>query len=121
VSNRRGLILVRPDAALPPAPAEPSSTVCRADPYFHPEACKRRRDVLAAMVCVVLGSGLLAFVPVLRPMLGVTAFAALVAVTYVAILIRMRSRAMERTEKLRYLPEPVAASSPYATRRTAAR
>jgi hypothetical protein len=40
---------------------------------------------------------------------------------YVAILVRMRSRAIERTEKLRYLPEPVAASAAFAVRRSAAR
>jgi hypothetical protein len=130
VSSRRGLILVRPDAA-PPAPlapaapapaarAEPTSTVHRTDPYFHPEACKRRRDVLAGLACVVLGSGLLAVVPMLRPVLGVTAFAALVTAIYVGMLVRMRGRAIERTVKLRYLPEPVAVQPTFAIRRTAA-
>ena len=118
VSKRHGLVLVRPDAAPALAPDEVPAGERPADPYFHPGACRRRRDVLAALVCVVLGSGLLAFIPVLRPMLGVTAFAVLITVTYMAMLVRMRSRAVERTEKLRYLPEPVAPSEA-AIRRTA--
>ena len=122
VSKRHGLVLVRPDAAPAAAPAVAPDEVPAgerpADPYFHPDACRRRRDVLAALVCVVLGSGLLAFVPMLRPVLGVTAFAVLITVTYMAMLVRIRSRAIERAEKLRYLPEPVAPSD-VAIRRTA--
>jgi hypothetical protein len=119
VSKRHGLVLVRPDAVSSIVPAETSFTARPTDPYFHPGACRRRRDVLAAMVCVVLGSGLLAFIPMLRPILGVTAFAVLITVTYMAMLVRMRSRAIERIEKLRYLPEPEA-SSDVAIQRTAA-
>jgi hypothetical protein len=120
ILQRTGPAPLAPAAPAPAARAEPTSTVHRTDPYFHPEACKRRRDVLAGLACVVLGSGLLAVVPMLRPVLGVTAFAALVTAIYVGMLVRMRGRAIERTVKLRYLPEPVAVQPTFAIRRTAA-
>lgn len=118
VSNRRGLIVVRPDATPPPVPMEESTV--RIDPYFRPEACRRRRDVLAGLACVVLGSGLLGVVPVLRPVLGVTGFGLLVSAAYVGLLVRTRTRAIERTQKLRYLPTRVTEEPPFVIHRTAA-
>ena len=122
VSNRRGLILVRPDAAPSEeiVPAEEAGGR-RIDPFFHPAACKRRRDVLAGFACAVLGSALLSVVPVLRPMLAVAAFALFATAVYVAMLVRMRSRALERTMKLHYLPERVAPEPAIAVHRIAAR
>ena len=134
VSNRRGLILVRPDATprepvawtqptapVPPARIRPEMAERRVDPFFHPEACKRRRDVLAGFACAVLGSALLAVVPVLRPVLVVTLASVVATAVYVVMLVRMRNRALERTVKLRYLPEPVAPEPAVTVRRLAAR
>jgi hypothetical protein len=115
-----GLILIRPDATVA-APRRAASGTRRPDPYFRPEACKRRRDVLAVMVCVILGSGVLGAIPVLRPLLGLTAFAAVVAGVYVVMLVRLGSRAAERAAKLRYLPEPVEHDEPTIVIRRAAR
>jgi len=132
VSNRHGLILVRPDAtpkepavwneamtASYPVRTRPELAERRVDPFFHPEACKRRRDVLAGFACAVLGSGLLSVV--FLPMLAVTLAALFATGVYVMMLVRMRSRALERTVKLHYLPEPVAPEPAIAARRLAAR
>lgn len=132
VSNRHGLILVRPDAtpkqpagwneaitAGHPVRARPELAERRVDPFFHPEACKRRRDVLAGFACAVLGSGLLSVV--FLPMLAVTLAALVATGVYVVMLVRMRSRALERTLKLHYLPEPAVPEPAVAVRRLAAR
>jgi len=116
----RNLILIRPDAVAPRSPRMPSPTQ-RPDRFFRPEACKRRRDVLAVMVCVILGSGVLGSIPVLRPLLGLTALALVVAVLYVVMLVRLGGRATERTAKLRYLPQPVEDDEPAIVIRRAAR
>jgi hypothetical protein len=102
----RGLILIRPDAA-PVAPPSATSATQRPDRFFRPEARKRRRDVLASMVCVIFVTGVLGAIPLLRPLLGVTAFVLVVSTLYVAMVVRLGGRATERTAKLRYLPEPV--------------
>jgi hypothetical protein len=116
----RGLILIRPDATVPP-PRRVASGTQRPDPYFRPEACKRRRDVLAVMGCVIIGSGVLGAIPVLRPLLGLTAFALVVAALYVVMLVRLGGRASERAAKLRYLPQPVQEDEPTIVIRRAAR
>ena len=102
----RGLILIRPDAA-PVAPPSATSATQRPDRFFRPEARKRRRDVLASMVCVIFVTGVLGAIPLLRPLLGVTGFVLVVSTLYVAMVVRLGGRATERTAKLRYLPEPV--------------
>jgi len=113
----RGLILIRPDAT----PSHPAASVStrRPERYFSPEACKRRRDVLGAMACVIFGSGVLGAIPVLRPLLGLTAFAVVVCVVYVVTLVRLGGRATERAAKLRYLPEPVEDEPTIVIRRAA--
>jgi len=116
----RGLILIRPDATVP-SPRRDASATQRRDRYFRPEACKRRRDVLAVMACVILGSGVLGAIPVLRPLLGLTAFTLVVAAIYVVMVVRLGSRAAERTAKLRYLPAPVEDDEPTIVIRRAAR
>ena len=73
------------------------------------------------MVCVILGSGVLGAIPVLRPLLGLTAFAVVVAVLYVVMLVRLGGRATERAAKLRYLPQPVEDDEPTIVIRRAAR
>jgi len=117
----RNLILIRPDAVAPPPKRRALSSAQRPDPYFRPEACKRRRDVLATLACVIAGSGVLGAIPVLRPLLGLTAFAFVIAALYVVMLVRFGSRATERAAKLRYLPEPVEYDEPTVVIRRAAR
>jgi hypothetical protein len=90
------------------------------DPYFRPGACKRRRDVLLWLVTAVLGTGVLGAIPELRILLAVTALCFVLMALYLAMLVRMRSRAVERTVKLRYLPRPVAEPT-IVVRRSAAR
>jgi hypothetical protein len=114
-----GLILIRPDAA-PSRAVAAGSQAQRPDRYFRPEACKRRRDVLLGMVSVIVGTGLLGAIPVLRPLLGLTAFVLVVSALYVMMLVRLGRRATERAAKLRYLPEPAEASPSIAIRRRAA-
>ncbi len=117
----RNLILIRPDAVAPPPQRRALSSAQRPDPYFRPEACKRRRDVLATLACVIAGSGMLGAIPVLRPLLGLTALAFVVAALYMVMLVRLGSRATERAAKLRYLPEPVEYDEPTVVIRRAAR
>ncbi len=114
----RGLILIRPDAA-PPRLHNPASAAQRQDRYFRPEACKRRRDVLGSLVCVIFVSGVLGAIPVLRPLLGLTALVVLVSALYVVMLVRLGGRATERAAKLRYLPEPVEDEPTIVIRRAA--
>ncbi len=73
------------------------------------------------MACVILGSGVLGAIPVLRPLLGLTAFTLVAAAMYVVMVVRLGSRAAERTAKLRYLPAPVEDDEPTIVIRRAAR
>ena len=91
------------------------------DPYFRPDACKRRRDVLAALLCVLVGSGLLGAIPPLRPLLYVTLAGAAGIAAYVGLLVYLRNLAVERELKLRYLPEPAHHEPSVVIRRVAAR
>jgi len=118
LTPERSLILIRPDA-MAPRTARPASTTQRPDRYFRPEACKRRRDVLASLVCVIFVTGVLGAIPVLRPLLGVTAFVLVVGALYVVMLVRLGGRATERAAKLHYLPEPVEDEPTIVIRRAA--
>jgi len=91
------------------------------DPYFRPDACKRRRDVLAILMCVLVGSGLLGAIPSLRPLLYLTMAGAASLAAYVGLLVYLRNLAVERELKLRYLPEPARHESTVVIRRVAAR
>ena len=118
VAGRGGLILIRPDAPAPRVAGATASTR-RADRFFRPEACKRRRDVLAWMACAIFGTGALGAIPALRPLLGLTALALAVSALYVVLIVRLGARATERTVKLRYLPEPVVDEPTIVIRRAA--
>ncbi len=118
LAPERSLILIRPDAVAPRMSRAAPATQ-RPDRYFRPEACKRRRDVLASLVCVIFVTGVLGAIPVLRPLLGVTAFVLAVAGLYVVTLVRLGGRASERAAKLRYLPEPVEEEPTIVIRRAA--
>ena len=98
------LTLLRSDAASRPLPAD-DTRQRRSDPFFAPGACKRRRDVLCTLLSVVIGSGLVGAIPGLRIVLAVTAAAGVVTALYLVTLARMRRRAVERSVKLRYLPQ----------------
>ena len=67
---------------------------------------KRRRDTLGAMVAVVVGTLLIGFVPGASPAWIVTAVSGVVLVAYVALLVHLRTLAVERERKLRYLHPP---------------
>ena len=99
---------------------EPSDTR-HTDPYFRPAACKRRRDILLFMVCLVLGTGLLGVIPAARPALVVTALSALVLGAYIALLVHFRNVVVERESKLRYLPAAAPDEPELIVRRSAAR
>lgn len=116
--GRRGLILIRPDWTPPRAVGTPTSTK-RPDRFFRPEACKRRRDVLAWMACVIFGTGTLGAIPALRPVLVLTLLALVVSALYVLMIVRLGARATERATKLRYLPEPVDDAPTIVIRRAA--
>jgi len=119
--GRPGLIVVRPDSALPLVPQQVASAARRPDPYFRPEACKRRRDVLIALAFAVVCTGLPGAIPQARPILVVTGVALVALAGYVALLVRLRNRALEREVKLRYLPQPVDRESSVVIRRVVAR
>lgn len=121
-NGRKGLIVVRPDTALPVSPpASPASYARRPDPFFRPEACKRRREVLLSLVVCVVVTGMMGIVPSIRPVFVVTAIAAVALAGYVMLLIKLRTRALEREHKLRYLPQPEDREAPLVARRMAAR
>lgn len=93
----------------------------RPDPYFRAEACKRRRSVLLALVGVLVGTGVLGAVPALRPLLYVTIAGAVSLAAYVGLLVYLRTLALERQVKLRYLPQPASPEASVVVRRIAAR
>ncbi len=68
---------------------------------------------------MIFGSGVLGAIPLLRPLLGLTAFAVVVSGIYVVTLVRLGARATERAAKLRYLPEPVEDEPTIVIRRAA--
>jgi hypothetical protein len=117
-SSGPGLMLIRPDARAPRAQRAASGTQ-RPESFFTPQACKRRRDVLASLACVIFGTGVLGAIPMLRPLLGVTLLAFVVSCIYVMMILRLGGRATERAAKLRYLPEPVEDEPSIVIRRAA--
>lgn len=120
--SSQGLIVVRQDGALPVSGQHVGApSVRRPDPYFRPEACKRRRDVLVALLFVVVSTGLAGAIPSARPLLAVTGVGVVALVAYVAILVRLRNGAREREVKLRYLPQPVDRESSVVVHRVVAR
>jgi hypothetical protein len=118
---RRGLAVVPalrgPTVAR--APLEPSTALRRPDPYFRRGACKRRRDVLIALLCALVGAGLIGAIPGLHIVLAFAAAVAAVSVAYIGLLIRLRNRALERQVKLRYLPRAGEYEPPIVVRRVA--
>jgi len=117
-----GLLVVRPDAAVPSSSrTESTSESRRPDPYFHSEACRRRRDVLVVLLLTVFGTALLGLMPVARPLLVVAGVAFCALAAYLVLLVRLSNRARERESKLRYLPRPSDREPMISGRRVAAR
>jgi hypothetical protein len=112
---RGGVLVVRPDAAAAPT-VEPARSARRSDPYFRPQACRRRRHILAGLLGALVVSGLLGAIPALRPMLVVTVASAALVGVYVVLLVYLRTLAVEREVKLRYLPAPAEEASTTAGR-----
>jgi hypothetical protein len=96
-------------------------TMRRPDPYFRPEACKRRRDVFMVLICLLFVTGLMGVIPKLHLLLAVTAFFAALLIIYVGFLVRLRSHAIEREAKLRYLHRPTGLEPTITVRRAASR
>ena len=111
-----------PSAVQPTGPdGDPQAAFRRPDPYFRPGACKRRRDVLMVLVCTLTVTGLIGIIPAMHVLLAATVFVAVVLVAYVGLLVRLRSRAVEREVKLRYLPRSIEYDHPIQVRRAASR
>ena len=121
-SRGPGLVLVRPDGVPPLRPVAPiEAPLSLTDPYFRPAACRRRRDVLLWMLSAVFASALLGAIPPLRLALCFTALTVVVCAVYVGMLVRHRRRAVERVEKLRYMPGAEEQDSSVVILRSAAR
>lgn len=111
--SRPGLILIRPDTLAPvlmaPESAAPAAvsapTGRRPDPYFRPEACRRRRDVLLALAGGFFLTLFLGLVPTLQPLLYLSLVLLAGLAAYVVMLVRLRNLAVEREAKLHWLPE----------------
>ncbi|HAM01471.1 MAG TPA: hypothetical protein DCQ30_04495 [Acidimicrobiaceae bacterium] len=122
VSSAQGAtFVVRPDATSHAGRAVASRAARRPDPYFRPDACRRRRNVLVGLLSVLVFTGLIGAVPAMRPALFVTIAGAVMVAGYVALLVYLRTLALEREVKLRYLPGPVEADASAVARRIAVR
>ncbi len=110
---RSGLTLVSPSGARRPFvaaashPDRPSLRAVRTrrpDPYFRPEACRNRRNLLLGILVTFGASGLLGLIPPLGALLVITYISGIALVGYVGLLVYMRSVAQDRQTKLRYIP-----------------
>jgi hypothetical protein len=90
------------------------------DPFFRPEACARRRDVLLILITALASTGIIAIIPAARMVLVATAIAGFALLIYLVMLVRLRTLAHERQSKLRYMPAPEKAPV-FADRRVIAR
>jgi hypothetical protein len=116
VSSRPAPPVIRADAYEPAG-----QSVRRPDPYFRRGACKRRRDVLMVLLCMLTLTGLVGIIPAMHLLLTVTGFVGVVLVAYLGLLVRLRNQALEREVKLRYLPRNSDEDFPVAVRRVASR
>ena len=110
-----------PEEEEPPLQASSGRVLRRSDPYFRADACRRRRNILVSLLALSVGTGLLGAIPSLRPALFVAIAGAVLLAAYVGLLLYLRNLAMEREDKLRYLPSPIEPQAPAAIRRVVAR
>ena len=96
--------------AVGPAPRRP-------DPYFRPDACRRRRDVFLTLASIVMGSGLLGLIA--TPALIITAISGVALVGYIGALVYLRMLAQERNEAS--VPAHAAAAAPVVSARSQGR
>ena len=108
-----GVPVVRTDAPLGTARRR------RPDPYFRAGACRRRRNILLGLLGATFFSGVLTMAA--PPMLFVAVLTVVLLVGYVSLLVYLRTLAVEREAKLRYLPHTADAETGVAVRRVAAR
>jgi hypothetical protein len=104
-----------------PVAAGPHPPDVRHDPFFRPDACRRRRDVLMVLAATTVVTGLLGIIPSMQPVLVLTGLGFAALVGYVVLIVRLRSLALEREVKLRYLPQAAQPEPAFVIRRVAAR
>jgi len=73
------------------------------DPLARQLIRRRRRDTLAVLACVFVGTMLVGFIPGAGAVWVVTALSGVALAAYVALLVRLRRLAEEREHKLHYL------------------
>ena len=103
------------------SPANPHPPNVRHDPFFRPEACRRRREVLLVLAGLTVATGLLGVVPSMQPVLVLSGLGLAALVGYVVLIVRLRNLALEREVKLRYLPQTSQPEPAFVIRRVAAR
>ncbi len=103
-----------PQSPRPPLSPAPSSAPATAGPSrtipsspSRQRTLQRRRDVVAALLSSLFGSLLVGVIPSLRMVWAMSGLFGLGLVTYLLLLIRLRSHVAERQSKLAYLPRPV--------------
>jgi hypothetical protein len=113
--SRPALAVVRPDGSVSsgrssggarlavsrPTGAGGFAAIGSGDRYFHPSACKRRRDLFLGLAATAAGTGILGALPALHPLLVVSLLTALALVGYIVLLLRLRSVAVERQSSAR--------------------
>jgi hypothetical protein len=104
-----------------PVATSPHQRDVRHDPFFRPDAVRRRRDVLLVLTATTVVTGLLGAIPSMQPILVLTALGLAALVGYIVLIVRLRSLAMEREVKLRYLPQVAQPEPAFVIRRVAAR
>lgn len=72
---------------------------------------KRRRDVFFALAAAVAGSAVVGFVPGMAVLWWLSVLLGAALMVYVMVLIQLRAAAVERTQKVRYLPTAAARAS----------
>ncbi len=107
-------------------PPAPSLRATRPDAFSRQLVRRRRRDTLAVLSMAVVATFAIGMVPGAGPVWIVTAVSLAALVAYVALLVRYRRLAEERSRKLRYLypdqhrsaesADPPAASTPIGGR-----
>jgi hypothetical protein len=101
--------------------AGPHQHDVRHDPFFRPDAVRRRRDVLLVLTATTVVTGLLGIIPSMQPVLVLTVLGFAALIGYVALIVRLRSHALEREVKLRYLPQAASPEPAFVIRRVATR
>jgi hypothetical protein len=81
----------------------PSSPINNAN-YQRHVSQKRRRDILVSLAALSISTLVLGLIPAFHMIMWVGLFSMGLLVAYIALLVRMKNRAMERKQKLRAFP-----------------